>query len=100
LVSTRLGQPGGGRPGRGFRNARRPFVYSQNRDWRDLLGEGRDEPFAARVDLHIRAIGLDYLIDVLADWAECDVPDWQEEVRRQKEAEHQQYYDWYRSRWG
>ncbi len=77
-----------------------PFVYSQNKEWRDLLGEGRDKPFTNRMDLHLRAIGLDYLIDVLADWAECDVPEWQEEVRRRKVAEHRQYYDWYRSRWG
>jgi hypothetical protein len=52
------------------------------------------------VDLHLRAITLDYLIDVLADWAECDVPEWREEVRRRKAAEHLEYFDGYRARWG
>jgi hypothetical protein len=31
------------------------------------------------MDLHLRAIALDYLIDVLADWADCDVPEWRDE---------------------
>jgi hypothetical protein len=52
------------------------------------------------MDLHIRAIALDYLIDVLADWVECDVAEWRDRVRIKKEAEHSQYLDWYRSRWG
>ncbi len=77
-----------------------PFVYGQNRDWRDLLGGKDDGPFADRMELHLRAITLDYLIDVLADWSECDVPEWQEEVRPKKEAEHHRYLDWYRQRWG
>jgi hypothetical protein len=52
------------------------------------------------MDLHLRATTLDYVIDVLADWADCDVPEWWEGVRRRKEADHVQYLDWYRSRWG
>ena len=47
-----------------------------------------------------RAITLDYVIDVLADWAQCDVPEWREQVRHRKETEHHGYYDWYRGRWG
>jgi hypothetical protein len=77
-----------------------PLICSQGKDWRAFLGEVGDGPFAARMDLHLRAISLDYLIDVLADWADCDVPEWREQVRRQKEAEHHWYFDWYRSRWG
>ena len=77
-----------------------PFVYREGKDWREFLAEGSDGRFAARMDLHLRATTLDYVIDVLADWADCDVPEWQEEVRRRKEAEHAQYLDWYRSRWG
>ncbi len=77
-----------------------PFVHSQGKDWRELLGGERDRSFAARMDMHLRAIGLDYLIDVLADWGECDVPEWTAVVQRQKELEHEQYLDWYLSRWG
>jgi thiamine kinase-like enzyme len=77
-----------------------PFVQSKGTDWRDLLGFEGDGPFAARMDLHVRAIALDYLIDVLADWADCDVPEWRGEVRRRKEEEHRRYLDWYLSRWG
>ena len=76
-----------------------PFVHSTGQDWRGLLSDEGDERFSARMDLHVRAIALDYLIDVLADWAECDVPEWRDEVRRRKEEEHRQYLDWYLSRW-
>jgi hypothetical protein len=77
-----------------------PLVYAQDKDWRDLFGEVGDGPFATRMDLHLRAITLDYVIDVLADWAECDVPEWREHVCPVKEVEHSRYLDWYRSRWG
>jgi Ser/Thr protein kinase RdoA (MazF antagonist) len=77
-----------------------PFVHATGEDWRDLLGGEEDGPFAARMDLHIRAIALDYLIDVLADWADCDVPEWRDAVRRRKEEEHHRYLDWYLNRWG
>jgi hypothetical protein len=77
-----------------------PFVQSPSKDWRELIGWEGDRSFAARMDLHLRAIGLDYLIDVLADWSGCEVPEWRDEVQRQKEFEHHQFYDWYRSRWG
>jgi hypothetical protein len=77
-----------------------PLVQATGKDWRDLLG-GQDEgPFGARMELHLRAIALDYLIDVLADWAECDVPEWRDEVRRRKEEEHHRRFEWYRGRWG
>ncbi len=75
-----------------------PFVQATGEDWRDLLGDEGDGPFAARMDLHLRAIALDYLIDVLADWAECDVPEWRDEVQRTEE--HHRYLDWYLGRWG
>jgi hypothetical protein len=77
-----------------------PLVNSQNEDWRTLLGGDWDGSFAVRMDMHLRAITLDYVIDVLADWAECDVPEWRDEVRLRKEAEHHRYFEWYRSRWG
>jgi thiamine kinase-like enzyme len=77
-----------------------PFVCEHGKDWREMLVGGWDGPFAARMDLHLRSITLDYVIDVLADWAECDVPEWREEVRRRKEAEHLKYLDWYQDRWG
>ena len=76
-----------------------PFVYSRNEDWRVVLEDKADNSFAARMDIHPRAIALDYLIDVLADCVECDVPEWRDQVRIRKEAEHNQYLDWYRSRW-
>jgi hypothetical protein len=72
-----------------------PFAHATGRDWRDLLGAEWDGPFAACMDLHLRAVALDYLIDVLADWAECDVPEWRDEVRRRKEEEHHRYLDRY-----
>jgi len=62
-----------------------PFVHSEGRDWRELIEFDGDGPLAARMDLHVRAITLDYLIDVLADWADCNVPEWRDEVRRRKE---------------
>src|SRR5262249_10132083 len=76
-----------------------PLVHAGDRDWHDLRGDERDAALGARMDLHLRAIALDYLIDVLADWAECDVPEWRDEVRR-KEDEHRRYLDWYLGRWG
>jgi hypothetical protein len=77
-----------------------PFVHARDSDWRDVFGGEGEGPFAARMDLHLRAITLDYVIDVLADWAECDVPEWREHVRQIKEEEHHRFLDWYRSRWG
>ena len=77
-----------------------PFVFSHGKNWRDLFGAQGDWRFAIRMDLHLQAISLDYLIDVLADWADCDVPEWREEVQKRKQTEHEHYYDWYRSRWG
>jgi hypothetical protein len=52
-----------------------PFVHSTGQDWRRLLADEGDEQFSSRMDLHVRALALDYLIDVLVDWAECDVPE-------------------------
>ncbi len=77
-----------------------PFIYEHDIDWRALLESDSDHSLVARMELHLRAITLDYVIDVLADWAECDVPEWQEPVRNRKEAEHARYLDWYRCRWG
>jgi hypothetical protein len=77
-----------------------PLVHSTGKHWRELFSDEGDERLSARMDFHVRAIALDYLIDVLADWAECDVPEWRDEVRRRKEEEHRRYLDWYLSRWG
>jgi thiamine kinase-like enzyme len=76
-----------------------PFVHSHGKEWRDIIDGEADGPFEARMDLHLRAITLDYLIDVLADWAECNEPEWLETVRLHKEAQHQQFLEWYLSRW-
>jgi thiamine kinase-like enzyme len=77
-----------------------PFLQAEGTDWRDLLDGSSDGPIAERIDLHLRAITLDYLIDVLADWGDCDVPEWKDEVRRRKEEEHEQFLDRYLSHWG
>lgn len=77
-----------------------PFVFGTNQDWREFLTRTENGPFADRMDLHLRAITLDYVIDILADWADCDVPEWRDEVRQTKERQHTQFLDWYRSRWG
>jgi hypothetical protein len=76
-----------------------PFFVSGKENWRTIFEAKADRSCVERVDLHLRAITLDYAIDVLADWAECDVPEWREQVRTRKDAEHSQYLDWYRSRW-
>ena len=77
-----------------------PLLFGTNRDWREWLSKPETGPPSTRMDLHIQAIALDYVIDILADWAECDVPEWRDEVRTRKESEHHQFFDWYRSRWG
>jgi thiamine kinase-like enzyme len=78
-----------------------PLIYRTNTDWQNWVrGDEYDADTARRIDLHLRAISLDYVIDVLADWVECDVPEWQAEVRVQKELEHHAYLEWYRARWG
>jgi hypothetical protein len=77
-----------------------PFVHSEGTDWLDLFGFEGDGPFAARMDLRVRAIALDDLIDVLADWADCDVPEWRDKVRSRKEEELPRYLNWYSRRRG
>jgi hypothetical protein len=68
-----------------------PFAHATVRDRRDLLDAEGDGHLAVRMDLHLRTIALDDLIDVFAGWAECDVPEWRDEVPRRKEEEHHRY---------
>lgn len=76
-----------------------PVLAKTGGDWRGLFPAPADGPLAARVDLHLRAITLDYAIDVLADWAECG-PEYRDEVRPIKEAQHERFWDLYRARYG
>jgi thiamine kinase-like enzyme len=77
-----------------------PFVHRHGADWRHVLGAKVDEAFEARMELHLRAITLDYVVDTLADWVDCDVPEWTDEVRTRKQREHVEYLDLYRRKWG
>ena len=45
-------------------------------------------------------IALDGVIDVLADWMECNVPEWMDVVRERKRQEHLAAFARYRERWG
>ena len=74
-------------------------VFEEGRDWRDVLGRDFDPALAARIDLYLRGIMLDWTIDVLADWIVCDVPEWRDQVRARNEALHLRHLDWYRQRW-
>lgn len=75
-----------------------PVVAATGRGWRDLLPAlAADDPLAARVDRHLRAITLDYAIDILADWADCP-PAWRDAIRPVKEAQHREFWDLYQSR--
>jgi len=77
-----------------------PLVHRHGTDWREVLGVNVDEAFEARMEFHLRAITLDYVVDPLADWVDCDVPEWMEEVRARKQREHVEYLDLYRRKWG
>jgi len=77
-----------------------PFVNRHGTDWRQVLGAKIDEAFEARMELHLRAITLDYVVDTLADWVDCDVPEWMDEVRARKQREHVEYLDLYQRKWG
>lgn len=77
-------------------------VMELKQDWRTLLrdADAGDPSFAQRVDLHLRAITLDWTIDVLADWIESDATPWGAQVRARNEALHVRHLAWYRERWG
>ncbi|HEY6393115.1 MAG TPA: aminoglycoside phosphotransferase family protein [Bryobacteraceae bacterium] len=77
-----------------------PFVHRRGTDWRNVLGANVDAAFEARMELHMRAITLDYVVDPLADWVECDVPEWMDKVRARKQREHVECLDLYRRKWG
>jgi hypothetical protein len=71
------------------------------RRWQDLPIPAADEAFAARMALYHRALMLDMVIDVLADWVECRVaPESQAEVRARKRAEHEQFLRLYQAEYG
>jgi len=73
-------------------------VFELNQDWREVLGE-RDAAMSARIDLHLRAIMLDWTIDVLADWVDCAATPWADQVRVRNEAMHLKHMEWYQRRW-
>ncbi|MBA2707373.1 MAG: phosphotransferase [Gemmatimonadaceae bacterium] len=77
-----------------------PHVFERKRDWRELFRSERDPKFAARMDLHLRAIMLDWTVDVLADWVDCEQSPWREQVRARNQQVHLRHIDWYRQRWG
>jgi thiamine kinase-like enzyme len=76
-----------------------PFVHRHGTDWRHVLKANVDAAFEARMELHLRAITLDYVVDTLADWVECDVPEWKDEVRVRKQREHVEFLDLYQRKW-
>lgn len=70
--------------------------------WQDFLAPVPDgsAEFSARMDVHERAIWLDYVVDVLADYIEAAVwPDRAEEVRSVKQTQHEQALRVYRERY-
>jgi hypothetical protein len=71
-----------------------PFVFPGTANWRDLLSQEWDVAFSERMDLPLRAITLDHVIDP------CDVEEWKERVRERKEAGHQEALELYRKIWG
>ena len=77
-----------------------PFAVDQGQDWHDLLGTHRNEAFSERLDLHLRAISLDYAIDVVADWVDYAGTEWRDVVRPKKQALHLRNLESYRKRWG
>ncbi len=77
-----------------------PLAARPGRDWREWFPAGDSGAFGVRLDRHLRAIGLDYLLAVLVDWAECPATEWRAAVRPVKEAQHREFTDLYRSRYG
>ena len=77
-----------------------PILKGNWQRWREILPQPVDAAFAARMEFHVRAITLDYAIDPLADWVDCDVPEWRDEVRARKQREHCTYLEMYRTAWG
>jgi hypothetical protein len=68
---------------------------------RNLPIPAGDDAFTARLGLYRRALVLDGVIDVLADWIECRVaPAAQAEVRARKHAEHEQFLRLYEADYG
>ena len=77
-----------------------PLVNRNPERWPEALGFERDAVFDARMKFYLRAITLDYAIDVLADWVDCDVEEWGEAVREKKREHHEEFLDIYRAVWG
>jgi hypothetical protein len=68
--------------------------------WRHLPA-AQDRAFAGRMETYLRAVLLDWVIDVLPDWIECDVaPDHAIEFRRGNERLYEMFYAAYRERYG
>ncbi len=86
-----------GDPAEDYATVAFPLLFRCGKDWRDIIPS---ESLGARIDLYVRAIALDSVIDALADWVECDVPEWIEQVRQRKHAEHVTHLAWYLERWG
>ena len=74
------------------------WLPDDSRGWREVAGESAS---AERMEVYARAILLDNVIDVLADWVDADkVPEHLDEVRTRKEAEHHKYLARYQKLWG
>jgi hypothetical protein len=68
-------------------------------EWRHLPA-ARDRAFVERMEIYLRAVLLDWTIDVLPDWIECDVaPDHAEEFRRGNQRLHEIFLAEYRHRY-
>jgi hypothetical protein len=69
--------------------------------WRSFGIKPTDEHFASRMSIYRRAGTLDWSIDSLADWVDCDaVPEHRDRVREQKRRDHEHYLRVYRERYG
>jgi len=88
-----------GNPAEDYASLFWPFFFAGVMDRRALLDDEWDSALSTRLDLHLRAITLDHIIDPLADWVECDVEEWKQQVRDRKETEHEECFEFYRNRW-
>jgi streptomycin 6-kinase len=70
-------------------------------DWRVLRAFNPDDGAAAqRLEIHLRATMLDWVVDVLADWIDAQAaPEHLAEVRARKFREHSRYLELYRARY-
>ncbi len=79
-----------------------PLTHGEDSiDWRRLPIPISDVDFAGRMSVYQRALMLDWVIDVLADWKDCEsAPQYRDLVRDQKRNHHLFYLEMYRARYG